>query len=249
MLALYSFLKVVANSTHCAVQNQPVEQNMRRSWRWAGSTVLAAAGLCAGCAWAQAGFDDSASARLLMAARGNDLPALERALADGGSINARNRLGETALVSALKRNQLDMARRLIDAGADVNLAAINGITPLMAAAYAGDADIVARLLAHDASVDAVDRIDKTALIYAAGEGRADIVRLLLAKGVDVNHRYANDLTLLMWAAGYGKDDVVKLLIAAGADPELKDNRGKTAADIARDGRYVTTGALLAKKSP
>mgnify|MGYP001554039972 FL=1 len=56
-----------------------------------GALALAFAGAC----WAQAGFDDSASARLLVAARGNDLPAVQRALAEGGSVNARSRIGET----------------------------------------------------------------------------------------------------------------------------------------------------------
>ena len=141
-----------------------------------------------------------------------------------------------------------MARFLIDAGADVNVAAINGVTPLMAAAYAGDAELVTRIVGRNANVDAVDRIDKTALIYAAVGGHADIVRQLLAKGIDVNRRYANDLTVLMWAAGSGKDEVVALLIAAGADPMLKDNRGKTATDIARDQRFDSTVAVLAHKT-
>jgi hypothetical protein len=70
------------------------------------------------------------------------------------------------------------------------------------------------------------------------------VKKLLAKGIDVNRRYANDLTVLMWAAGYGRDDVVAVLLAAGADSSLKDNRGKTAADIAREGQYASTLAHL-----
>src|SRR6185503_12966738 len=110
---------------------------------------------CAAQAFAQAGFDDSASARFLVAARASDLPAVKRALADGGSINSRNRIGETALLSAIKRNDGDMARFLVDAGADVNVAAINGVTPLMAAAYAGDAELVTRIVGRNANVDAV----------------------------------------------------------------------------------------------
>ena len=62
---------------------------------------------------------------------------MARALAGGAAINARNRLGESALVIVLKNNHPELAPALIDAGADVNLAAINGITPLMAAAYIG----------------------------------------------------------------------------------------------------------------
>ncbi|MEO6748978.1 MAG: ankyrin repeat domain-containing protein, partial [Casimicrobiaceae bacterium] len=88
--------------------------------------VVALAGMSAGGAAAQAGFDDSASARLLMAARANDMPAVKRALADGASINARNRIGESALLGAVKRNDRELASLLIDAGADVDQPAVNG---------------------------------------------------------------------------------------------------------------------------
>ena len=82
---------------------------------------------------------------------------------------------------------------------------------------------------------------------SAAEGHADIVKLLLSTGVDVNRRYANDLTALMWAAGFGRDAVVIVLIDAGADPELKDNRGKTAADIAGEQKFATTVSALSAK--
>ncbi|HEY1459756.1 MAG TPA: ankyrin repeat domain-containing protein, partial [Casimicrobiaceae bacterium] len=49
---------------------------------------------------------------------------------------------------------------------------------------------------------------------------------------------------LMWAAGYGKTDTAKALLAAGARPELKDDRGKTALDIAREGSFADTIKLL-----
>ena len=47
---------------------------------------------------------------------------LDRSLKAGAAANARNRLGETALLIALKRNDLAMARTMLDAGTDVNLA-------------------------------------------------------------------------------------------------------------------------------
>ncbi len=51
----------------------------------------------------------------------------------------------------------------------------------------------------------------------------------------------------MWAAGYGRDEVVKVLLAAGARTEPRDDRGKTAADIAREGGFAATVSLLEPK--
>jgi ankyrin repeat protein len=48
----------------------------------------------------------------------------------------------------------------------------------------------------------------------------------------------------MCAAAYGHDGTVQLLLQRGADPALRDNRGKTAADMAAEGRHAATLALL-----
>jgi ankyrin repeat protein len=53
----------------------------------------------------------------------------------------------------------------------------------------------------------------------------------------------------MWAAGNGKSATVKALLAAGAAPGLKDNRGKTALDIARENRQDDTARLLEAAVP
>jgi ankyrin repeat protein len=46
------------------------------------------------------------------------------------------------------------------------------------------------------------------------------------------------------AAGYGRTDTVRLLLAAGARADRKDNRGKTALDIAREQGHVETVRAL-----
>jgi ankyrin repeat protein len=186
----------------------------------------------------------SVNARLLVFARNGDASGVERSLKEGAAANSRNRLGETALIIALKKNDFRIARVMLDAGTDVNLAAVSGVTPLMAAAYVGQADIVKELLAEGADMNALDRLGKNAMTYAAGEGNAEIVGLLLAKGVDPNAVYQNDLTALMWAAGEGKTEAVKVLLDAGARTDLKDNRGKTAADIARELKHDDTVRLI-----
>src|SRR5947207_4497070 len=133
--------------------------------------LLAIAGAL-GAAHAQ---ETSANVRLLAAARAGDAAGVARALFDGATPNARNRVGETALVITLKNGQTDLARRMLDAGTDVNLAAVNGITPLMAAAHGGHVEMVRTLLAKDAEIGAIDRLQKNAMTYAAGQGHAEIV--------------------------------------------------------------------------
>ena len=205
----------------------------------------AAIGFAALIAVAHAADSDlSVNARLLAAARNGDGAGLQRALREGASPDARNRLGETALVIGLKKDDLALARTMLAAGTDVNIAAVNGITALMAAAYSGRAAIVDALLARGADVSAVDRLGKTAMVYAAGQGHEAVVRALLAHGVDANAVYRNDLTALMWAAGYGRDEAVKALLEAGARRDARDNRGKTAADIAREAGFTATAGLL-----
>jgi len=212
-----------------------------------GVLVVAIAFCVATASFAQNAADPenlSTNARFLVAARNADAAALKRELAAGAAVNSRNRLGESALVIVLKKERADLAALLLDAGADVNQAAVNGITPLMAASFAGQDEIVARLLKQGANPRAVDRLQKTAMVYAAGEGRTGVVRMLVGAGIDPNEVYANDLTALMWAAGFNRAATVRALLDAGADPARKDNRGKTAADIAREQGFSETVALL-----
>jgi ankyrin repeat protein len=202
--------------------------------------------LLAGSAVAQpaADADLSVNARFLVAARNADATGMERALAAGANVNSRNRLGESALVILLKNNKVDLAQEVLAAGADVNLAAVNGITPLMTAAFNGQTAIAKQLLDKGANLAPVDRLYRNAMTYAAGSGSTEIVVMFLAKGVDANAVYNNDLTALMWAAGFGKTPTVTALLAAGAKPGLKDNRGKTATDMAREEHFTETAAVL-----
>jgi len=48
----------------------------------------------------------------------------------------------------------------------------------------------------------------------------------------------------MWAAGQGQAKTVKYLLDNGADPSLKDNRGKTARDIAADTGHLDVRKVL-----
>jgi ankyrin repeat protein len=133
---------------------------------------------------------------------------------------------------------------LLAAHADPNLPDLSGVTPLMSASYGSNPALVHKLLAAGARIDSIDRVKKNAATYAAGQGCAACLQELLNAGAQVNARLENDLTLLMWAAGYGRDEVAKLLLERGADRSLRDNRGKTAADIARELHFASLAQLL-----
>jgi ankyrin repeat protein len=198
---------------------------------------------------ALANDDIPVNSRMLVFARNGDAAGVERSLKEGANVNSRNRVGETALVMALKKedpkkDDLKIAQLMLDSGTDVNLAAVNGITPLMAAAYSGRVEIAVQLLAKGANVSGVDRLMKNAMIYAAGEGRTEVVKLFIAKGVNPNALYEHELTALMWAAGGGHAETVRALLDAGAKTELKDDRGKTAADIARELKFEDVAKLI-----
>jgi uncharacterized protein len=171
----------------------------------------------------------------------------------GAAVNARAVDGSTPLFYAAEADRGAAIRLLLDRGADPNIPGRKGARPLAAAAYNGSAGSVELLLKHGADPNALDDDGKSAMIYAAGRAYAPVVELLIAAGVDVNRRYAHGLTALMWAAGHdasaGVDDVeatLKLLIERGADLSLRDDRGKTAADIARGLGHERAMKLLAK---
>ena len=158
----------------------------------------------------------------------------------GAGVEARSVNGSTPLFYAAEADRAEAVRLLLDRGADPNIPGRSGERPLAAAAYDGSADTVELLLKHGADPNALDDDGKGAMVYAAGRAYAPIVGRLIEAGVDVNRRYGHGLTALMWVAGHdagaGVEDVdatLKLLIERGAQRDLTDDRGKTAADIAR----------------
>ena len=115
---------------------------------------------------------------------------------------------------------------------------------MMGAGLAANEAIFRSLLAAGARTEPLDRVKKNAATYAAASGCTGCVQALVAAGVPVTSRLDNDLTLLMWAAAYGHEATVRLLLEQGARRGDKDARGKTAADMAREGNHLVLAKLL-----
>ena len=195
--------------------------------------------------------DREGKTALAKAAEADKLPLIKLLLERGANVNARAVNGSTPLFFAAEQDRGAVVALLLERGADPNLPGRNGVRPLAAAAFNGSTESVAELSKFGADPNALDDDGSGAIVYAAGHGYASVVALLLQAGVDVNRRYAHGLTALMWAAGHdastGVDDVdstIKTLIEHGAAQDLKDDRGKTAADIARDLGHERAAKLL-----
>ena len=105
------------------------------------------------------------------AARKGDFEEVVEFVEAGVDLNAKDTLGNTALILASLHENSDIVQYLVQAGADVNARSVLGNTALMWAAYNGDLNTVQYLVQAGANVNA----------RALG-----IIEYLAKGGVDVN---------------------------------------------------------------
>jgi ankyrin repeat protein len=135
---------------------------------------------------------------------------IARSLIDAGAnVNAPDRFKQTPLLAAVQQRNLDLISLLLHAGADVNRGDAEGYTPLMEAANLLERDIVQALLEHGAKIDARSGGGATPLIYAVYAACENFME-------------------------HEPDDVVAVLLSKAADAGIRDNKGKTALDIAKE---------------
>ncbi len=95
-------------------------------------------------------------------------------------INARNKMGFTALTGASYKGYLGIVKQLAAQKADLNSANEKGQTALMFAAMFGRTEVVRYLIEQKVDVKAKDEAGKTARDLAQFQGAAEVVKLLLA---------------------------------------------------------------------
>ena len=95
-------------------------------------------------------------------------------------INARNKLGFTALTGAAYKGYIGIVQQLAAKGADLNLANQRGQTPLMFAAMFGRTEVVRWLVEHHVDLQAKDAAGKTARDLARLQGKTDAETILEA---------------------------------------------------------------------
>ena len=148
--------------------------------------------------------------------------------------------GEATLLHlAARHHQPSLVRALIALGADPNAQIRTGdsqaLTPLIEAVLAGDAEVIMILLrAPRIKLDRGDYRHLTPLAYAVRQHRWDLAELLAAAGANVNVQVGDydGNTPLHLVAEAGDATRVQWLLERGADPQMKNLRKLTPADVA-----------------
>ncbi len=191
---------------------------------------------------------------------------VEVMLAKGADVQAKDRLGATALSLASRAGDLDTVRLLLARGAEANPDA--GRAPLFGASLSQNPAVIQLLLQRGAAVNVAlnmppgaasrtlnnikngppNNSGVTALHNAAGYGPVDSVRYLLDVGAKVNAQDSRKLAALSFALAseYPSVEIVRTLIRAGADVNLADSSGDTPLDWAEKFGYPGIIAELKK---
>jgi uncharacterized protein len=187
-------------------------------------------------------------------------------LAAGAPVNGRPEDRETPLITAASYGDAEAAAALVEAGADLethsapNAGGIPDASALAHAAIYGHTAIVDLLVAAGARVTSVvlaaaagdltgwdlaaaDRETRIlAMIMAADHQRLAVIDQLIEAGTPFDtadatwHRHP-----LRLAAENARPASVRHLLALGADPDVRDERGRTALDLCRFGHAQHPG--------
>ncbi len=165
----------------------------------------------------------------------NDIIRVQTTLESNPELaHGRSKGSSPMLMIAAESKTPEMVKLLLKYGPDVDANDKHDTTPLMIAAYCGQRGSVRLLLEAGADTNLKNKDGDTALIDTI---RSDIQ--LLEHGVYVdeqNNDYATVPLALMEAVTCEKQEIITLLLESGADPTIRDNKGRTAADIARSKR-------------
>ncbi len=192
-------------------------------------------------------------AQLIAAAEAGDAAGVQRLLAAGASIAARDARGRTALLAATHANRVAVARLLLDAGADVNSQDDIQDSPFLYAGAEGRLEILKLMLRPGAKsrpdFSVRNRYGGNALIPACHHGHVETVRELLKTKIDVDH--VNNLgwtalleTVILGDGGARYVEITQLLLAHGASAKIADRGGVTPLAHARSRGHAEIARLL-----
>jgi uncharacterized protein len=186
----------------------------------------------------------------------NKDPKIVKALLEKADVNLQDDAGNSPIHLAVKNEKDEIFDWLLEKNADVNVGGAAGKTKNQTALYAAvlrdREDLARRLIERGANPNIADSGGAFPLSEAVAKAGANpaMVKLLLDAGANVNAQEANKGTALIYAASnksiapQTRAEIVRLLLDKGADKSLKDNKGKTALDWAKESGHKDTAEIL-----
>lgn len=142
-----------------------------------------------------------------------DLEKVKAELASGKDVDAKDIVGQTALMYAAEQGRLDVVKYLVENGADVNAQSDRRGrgTALIYASAANRITTMEYLLEHGADINATSTIDETALIWATALGHVKSVRFLLSKNADTKIKNMKGKTALDLSKEFNRKEIERML--------------------------------------
>lgn len=139
-----------------------------------------------------------------------------------------------ALKKAILSANLRKIKALIQQGADVNTKAADNSRALFVAVAQGDVAFTKDLLAKKANVFFRNKDGNNLLVAAIMSGKVSLLKLMLEQKIDPNLRCEEGNTPLHFALMMFDDKMMKLLYHYGARDTIKNNKGKSVQDLAKE---------------
>lgn len=184
------------------------------------------------------------------AAAGGDTAAIDRLIAAGADLEARDGNGRTPLMVAAFRQDDAAARALIAAGANPNALDNQSYDVITIAAVLDDLDMLKLAIASGGYPRAITSpYGGTALIAAAHLGHDKVVSTLIEAKAPLDHVNNLGWTALIEAivlgdGGTRHQATVRALIEGGANLNLPDREGVTPLTLARSRGYSQIVQML-----
>lgn len=169
---------------------------------------------------------------------------VKRLLVAGEDYNAIDYTNNTALAYAALNNHPKIVKLLHSLGAQVDCRDKNLATPLLGVIRKGHIDMVKLLLSLGAKMDASDKKERGALYYAVSGGHLSMIKIFLKAENCNNEENVWGYTCLHIAAYQGNMEILKYLVEFGCSIYKKDNKGRTAEQVAEDAGHIDCHQFL-----